>query len=447
MAAIKDDQRHPDHLIADDSSKVPTLLRAAAIYGANASGKSNVVKAIQFAQNLIIKGTRSNKTIPISPYKLDTPTMRPSRFEFIFAHEGVLYSYGFVLTSSHILEEWLYATPNKKELRYFERITDGDKVKVEFGATFSGKGQEQKLFLSFVAKGTRPNQLFLTEAVDRNVAQILPIYQWFKDVLIVIPADSESAALEHYIHTRSKLTDFLGTFLRAAGTGIDGLTTEEVEANFEQYFPGMPEEYKDKLLQQASELGDRGGLLIHTPEGDRYLITHGSEGQIAFIRLLTQHRTSDNRLVKFDIDEESDGTQRLMHLTPALFSLKQARERVFIIDELDRRLHPLLSRLFLQTALDCEDHANKGQLIFTTHETSLLDLDILRRDEIWFVEKDLSGASHMYSLAEFKIRPDLKIEKGYLNGRFGAIPFIGDICNLGWVPSDQKTSAASGEER
>jgi AAA15 family ATPase/GTPase len=111
---------------------------------------------------------------------------------------------------------------------------------------------------------------------------------------------------------------------------------------------------------------------------------------------------------------------------------------VLLLDELDRRLHPLLSRLFVQMALEGEEVNRRSQLLFTTHETHLLDLDLLRRDEIWFVEKDRYGASHIYSLAEFKIRPDLKVEKGYLNGRFGAIPFLADVQSLGWTEKESK---------
>jgi len=133
------------------------------------------------------------------------------------------------------------------------------------------------------------------------------------------------------------------------------------------------------------------------------------------------------QLVEFSIDEESEGTQRLINLIPALFILKKNPEKVIFLDELDRRLHPLLSRKFLEFFLQCKIEQSKNQLIFTTHDTNLLDLDLLRRDEIWFVEKNNQGASQLYSLAEFKIRSDLKVEKGYLNGRFGAIPFFGNI--------------------
>ena len=156
------------------------------------------------------------------------------------------------------------------------------------------------------------------------------------------------------------------------------------------------------------------------------------------MQLKTKHRHEAGQLVDFAIDEESDGTQRLINLIPALFILKKNPENVIFLDELDRRLHPLLSRQFLEFSLHCKTQESRNQLIFTTHDTNLLDLDLLRRDEIWFVEKNSKGASHLYSLAEFKIKPDLKIEKGYLNGRFGAIPFFGDIRSLGWIECEEE---------
>jgi AAA15 family ATPase/GTPase len=159
------------------------------------------------------------------------------------------------------------------------------------------------------------------------------------------------------------------------------------------------------------------------------------------MRLRIKHRSEDGNLVDFSMEEESEGTQRLIHLVPSLFILKQDSEIVVFLDELDRRLHPLLSRYFVETAINCRAKGN--QLVFTTHDTNLLDLDLLRRDEIWFIEKDSQGASSCYSLAEFKIRPDLKIEKGYLNARFGAIPFLGDIQNLGWVDRNSELSNAN----
>jgi AAA15 family ATPase/GTPase len=170
-------------------------------------------------------------------------------------------------------------------------------------------------------------------------------------------------------------------------------------------------------------------MTIIGPQSTRAIIRQNENGDLSLLQIFLRHAGEEGVSSDFRLNEESDGTVRVVDLVPMLFELKEGQERVILLDELDRRLHPHLSRLIVQAALQCR---NKSQLLFTTHDTNLLDLDLLRRDEIWFVEKDKAGRSVLYSLAEFKVRPDLQIEKGYLNGRFGAIPFIGDISSLGW---------------
>ena len=198
----------------------------------------------------------------------------------------------------------------------------------------------------------------------------------------------------------------------------------------------MSKTERENLLQKISMATTNSGLVIEDNIGKQYLLIKSEDSQIKLVQLVTQHLHENGNLIDFSINEESEGTQRLINLIPALFALQEESEMVIFLDELDRRLHPLLSRLFVTTAINCRNKSN--QLIFTTHDTNLLDLELLRRDEIWFVEKSNEGNSSLYSLAEFKTRPDLKIEKGYLNGRFGAIPFFGNIESLGWHDRDSK---------
>lgn len=441
MVAIGADQQHPTHLIPDTPRKSDCLLRAAALYGANASGKSNLVLAMRFARDLIISGTRGSQLIPNRPFKMGADISRPTKFEFTIKTRGILYNYGFSLDGARIIEEWLFATPNKQEVLYFQRTTTKDnKVKVEFGPSFTGRGKTQRQFLRFVAQGTRPNQLFFTEAVERNVSKIVPVYLWFDTVCMIIRAEARTRDLEGSAHVNADFTKFLGEFLRVAGTGIDAVATEELPFDFDRYTPDMPPEQRQEVREGVAQLNSGAATLIASDSGERFFVMKGSHDEPVLVQLKLQHRAKDGHLVPFNIEEESEGTQRLIHLLPALFNLNRTDEQVIIIDELDRRMHPLLSRLLVQAALACDEKHRQSQLIFTTHDTNLLDLDMLRRDEIWFVEKDNNGASHIYSLAEFKIRPDLKIEKGYLSGRFGAIPFIGDIRSLGWFETEKQSS-------
>lgn len=437
MAADNADRQHVTHIIGDKTSKTPPVLRVAALYGANGAGKSNLIKAIGFARKLILNGTRAGKLIPITPFKLSSDSDKPSRFEFIFNHNDIPYSYGFLATATRIVEEWLYATPSKQEVRYFERTTsEHNETLVEFGATFTGKSTKDKQFMEFVAQGTRPNQLFLTEARERNVKIVAPVVEWFEKSLIIISADAQLKGLELMLRGNTDFADYIGARLRAAGTGVESVRVEEHPLEASTVFSGMPEEVQQEIAQSLQPDDEEQGVLMQGSFGERGMFVSGKQSQPMLLQIKTQHRGADGRLVDFDTNEESEGTQRLMHLFPALHRL-QERPCVALLDELDRRLHPLLSRYFVETMLDCPEENRYSQLIFTTHETHLLDLDLLRRDEIWFVEKDRGGASHLSSLAEFNIRPELKVQKGYLNGRFGAIPFLGDPCQLGLPDRDE----------
>lgn len=445
LAATGDE--HSNHLVRDTPRKGDSVLRAAALYGANGAGKTSLVRAIAVAQNLILDGTRAGHTIPVIPFKLGLDTDRPTKFEFTFQTSGISYNYGFRADETRIIEEWLFETPKSRELLLFQRTTsDQGNVDVEFGATLTGGISKNKRFLDFVAQGTRPNQLFLTEAHERNVSRVLPVTAWFDNVLVVVPAEASANALEPGLLMFRPNIDFILTLLRDAGTGIDHIDTVEEPFDFDRLMPQITSDNKTAILKEVASLGPTDALGVSGLNGRRFFLLRGGDGGPIRLAMDLHHRTADGRLVRFDIEDESEGTGRLINLLPALLMLKTQPEKVVVLDELDRRFHTLLSRAFVQSALDCDSEHRQSQLIFTTHDTNLLDLDLLRRDEIWFVEKDRGGASHLSSLAEYKVRTDLKIEKGYLNGRFGAIPFSGEPSQLGWALNDKPGEIGSGSE-
>jgi AAA15 family ATPase/GTPase len=429
------DSQHAAHLISDTPRKGDSILRTAAIYGANGSGKSNLVKAMKFAQDFILTGTRGRQAILTRPFKLRADVGAPSKFEFIFKTQGVVYNYGFRLDSARIVEEWLFATPKTQEVLFFQRTTsESGHVEVEFGASFTERTAKHKQFLEFVAEGTRPNQLFLTEAVERNVSAVRPVIDWFKEVLLILTAEFRAKSLELTMHGSEAYTDLLKEWLQKSGSDIIAVTTEEVPFSLEQVRRNLTEVDKAEISKLLEE---RDAVMITETAGSIIYLIKGKGGEPSRIQIKMQHRGADGRLVAFDIEDESEGMQRLIHLLPALSMLKTQSEAVIVLDELDRRFHTLLTRFIIQSALECDDAHQHSQFVFTTHDTNLLDLDLLRRDEIWFMEKEPSGASKLYSLAEFKIRTDLKIEKGYLAGRFGAIPFAANPMNLGWHERSQ----------
>lgn len=317
--------------------------------------------------------------------------------------------------------------PKKRELRYFERITsEAGKVTIEFGGSLARQNSKNRQFLEFVAQGTRPNQLFLTEALERNVKKLKPLYEWFEDILQVVPATPHYVPLEIRANKEKPFITFLSEFLKQADTGIQSIQTVEEDVDYDKYFPELPEQIRLEIENDNYS----GATIIMFREGASYTLSANESGKPRLIRLETLHHGSDGSDISFDFAKESAGTQRLTHLLPILFDLLFS-EKVYIIDELDRSLHALLPKFFLEAYLKGSTNQHQSQLIFTTHDTHLLDLNLLRKDEIWFLEKNKQGASHLYSLVNLKMNPDLNIQKGYLQGRFGAIPFLGDLEQLG----------------
>lgn len=431
LAPAKRERIHKDRVLKDEQTgRKVQALPLAVFYGANASGKSNLVAAMAFAQQLVVAGTRSDQSIGVTPFRLGVAgAQEPSRFEFVLKHEGVVYTYGFLVTATEVREEWLFAIYEKQEVALFERTMESGKAVIDFGDRLAPTAQEQQR-MRFVAEGTRPNQLFLTEAIERNVTGLKPLMQWFRDRLVIIEPEAVYGGLVLRAHSDREFTDYLAKFLQVADTGIHGLGLKAEKMDLARAFPDMPEAERKSLLNDLSKAP--GKSLIFSVGNDFYSMRMSSSGDPQLLSLETQHHAVDGREVRFVTKDESDGTHRIMHLAPALLDLMSG-EKVYVVDEFDRSLHPKLCMMYVEAFLRAvREGKSRGQILLTTHETCLLDLDLLRRDEIWFVEKDQEQSSRITSLAEFKfkVRADLKVAKGYLNGRFGAIPFIGDVRRL-----------------
>ncbi len=280
----------------------------------------------------------------------------------------------------------------------------------------------------FVAQGTRPEQPFLTEADEREVEQLKPLVHWFREQLFIIHPDAPYVRLAVHADEDEGLRLFLEDILSNAGTGVDGLKVKS------QLLSPDDEKLAQSLRESGSgNLGNAGVDIVFGRDGGSVRLN--SENRSEVVTLLTTHRVREAKSIELELANESDGTVRLLNLAPALYFLfANPHPPLFVIDELDRSLHPLLTRMFLQRFLALGS-GSPGQLICTTHDTNLLSLSLLRPDEIWFVEKDAEKVSHLYSLAEFKPEQLEKLgdnlEQGYLNGRFGAIPFFGNPSQLG----------------
>lgn len=420
------------HCIKGKSRSEVNILKSAVIYGANASGKSNFIKAISFAKDLIVKGTSAiggeNKY-----FRLDNNNKNKStKFEFEFKHNGKMYAYGIELSlkDQKIKEEWLFQLLKTTDKPIFERkvLTNG-KSEIEIALKFDTETQNR---FEVYKKDIKDNQLFLSEINDKNFDEVnnvkafKDVFDWFQNNLVVISPDSKPEFLSTIIDNE-KVKPYFCNLLEIFGTDIKDIQT--IEKDLDKQFPT---ELKNKLLEDIK--GDVAG--VELGYGKNILrFSKNKNGELKIIEINTQHTLNNSKeMVDFEIDEESDGTQRLIDLIPVLIRSAQ-NTSTYLVDEIDRSLHPELTKKILETFFFNTENI-ESQLIVSTHESSLLDLSLLRRDEIWFVEKDKNGASQMYSLEQFKPRFDKEIRKDYLQGRFGGIPFITNVENLDWLKNN-----------
>ena len=385
------------------------VLPIAAIYGGNASGKTNLFKALSFAKTLVVKGTRPDNLISVEPFRLDGKgTNRPSRFAFELLIDGTIYDFSFAVTRKAVIKERLVVITSTSEKVLYDR-RDGE---INFDASLA-----KDSFLQFAFQGTRDNQLFLTNSVSQKVDNFRPVYDWFKDTLTLIAPDWRFGPFELFLDEGQPLYTAMNEILPQLDTGITRLGSEEIP--FEDV--PIPKPLKTELQEEVEE----GRSVELESANARFVITR-EDGELTARKLVSFHPKSDGTEAKFETHQESDGSQRVIDLLPAFLDLSaQTPPKVYVIDEIDRSLHPLLIRQLLEAYLgNCSTETRK-QLLLTTHNVMLMDQQLLRRDEMWVAERDNSGASSLFSFSEYKdVRYDKDLRKSYLQGRLGGIPRI-----------------------
>lgn len=376
------------------------LLRSAAIYGANASGKSNLIQAFAFFRHFVLRSSESRQEgdkIPVHPFMLDPRlAKKPSDFEMTFLLDGVRHQYGFVVSQERVHEEWLTVYPKGKPQEWFHRTLDAaGKSNWSWSRTYL-RGDKSQL-----AERTRDNALFLSVAAQWNHLQIEPIYRWFRNHLKVLPGKANAMS-----HTRSQLLgdstfrEWLTGVLTAADTGISRVLAKESKIS------------KD-LLRFPSEI----------PDDMRKYLTESFLNELKVEVHTTRRLPGTDKEIEWDLEQESDGTQRMLELLGPIYDVLQ-EGAVLIMDELDTSLHPYITRELVQLFNNPKTNPGRAQLVFTTHDTSLLDPTLFRRDQVWFTAKDGTGATDLYSLQDFSLRKGEAIQKGYFAGRYGAIPVL-----------------------
>ena len=386
-----------------------TLLTSAGIYGANASGKSNLIKALRFMRRFVqdsSKATQAYERIPTTPFHLHTDFEKePSFFEIVFILEDIVYRYGFEVGAEKVETEWLFYTPHTKEARLF--IRDGEHIQV----SRAYKGGQPAVSL------TRPNALYLSVTAQFNQEIAMRILGWFSSLKIVsglgdlqYKGFTTNLFYEDPVY-RSKIS----ALVNSLDVGIKGLEVENISAR-------MPTVFAERLTHEIKELIQIYGK---SEEGLYFKTKHDRYNEAGLFDEIS-----------FDLEDESTGTQKLLDLAgPILYALQNGQ--ILVIDEIEARLHTRLTRKLIGLFNDRQTNPKHAQLVFATHDTNLLSRDFLRRDQIWFIEKDEYGASHLYSLAELKVRNDRDYEKDYLLGRYGGIPILNESRNVIIQPEDE----------
>jgi len=426
--------RHENHTVPIPDSK-EEVLKTSVLYGANGAGKSNLFRALGHMKSAILKPRKKNRGTGRDVFRFNGEANTPSSFDLQFIVSDRVYRYGFKVNDNQILEEWLIQVVGCREKVIYERIAD-DKGNVIIEAP--GFKPEYTKLNALVTVGGLQNQLFLatilaTLDTEDISDELKGVATWFSDDLTLISPSSSYSSLGHLLANDDKFREFAGEFLKATSTGIDHLGVTKKEISEDELHSLLPERVISELLEEINEDEDQAAL-VKMGEGKELLIEKSNENHYYSITIQAAHSGHTGESIPLDLSEESDGTRRLLNLIPALHHLRK-EGAVYFIDEIDRSMHPILAWKFLEFFLkSCE--GDKQQVIVTTHESNLLDLSLLRRDEIWFVEKDANSCSRLYSMSDFKVRNDLEIRKHYLQGRFGAIPFLGNLDNL--LATDQE---------
>lgn len=385
------------------------LLTSVAIFGGNASGKSNLLSAMNFVENFVVsssKDRQKGEAIDVTPFKLSSTTENaPSEFEFIFIVNDKRYQYGFSVTRKQVMEEYLFVFENAKPQKWFHRVWDKDNacyIWSPFSSYLKGSLKEIK-------EATRDNALFVSTAVQMNHKQLSPLVDWFQKKLAVVPLYQL-----HHGYTVNKIRESEAAkknilhFLRTADLDIQDLEIESKPLREELASEDMPASVRAAILEQLTE----------------------DDAQVHKILSLHKHNDTD-RLIPFDFNkEESRGTKAMLAATGPILDVLE-NGRTLAVDELDSSLHPHLVRFIVELFHNPKTNPKHAQLIFVVHDTSLLDNQLLRRDQIWLVEKNKEHATELHPLSDYSPRKQESLQKGYLHGRYGGLPNVGHFELLG----------------
>lgn len=394
--------REVDNVFSLSTGKL-RLLKSAVVYGANASGKTKLIEAMTFMQQLIRSSDEEQKSgkINIDPFLLDTYSeLESSEFEVIFFQDGIRYRYGFEVVPTHIVAEWLYRQPKDTEVEVFYRELQEFESHERLAEFRIGKK---------VAKDgmVKSKTLWLTAAEKWNDQLSGIIMGWFQR-LHILSGLNERNYMGYTLNQikAGKMQAAINDFVRAASIGLEEISV--IDIGLDALPDHLPKDVRERIIHEVSN--DQGILV---------------EDIVSYRRYDENGNRVGNK--EFSVDEhESAGTRKYLALSgPVLDVLSKGS--ILVVDELDARLHPNLVCKLIELFNSANHNPNCAQLIFNTHDTNLLNADLLRRDQIWFTEKDRYGASSLYSLNDYSPRKNENLEKNYIQGKYGAVPFLGNF--------------------
>lgn len=418
----------PLHVSRAEKRDDISILRMGLIYGANASGKSNIIKCLAIIKDFALNGWSNYK---YNYFKMtDTPQERSS-IELEFKVDEQFYAYGVAFSKGGLQEEWLYKTGSRNDTLIYERKRSNGEWENVIASQFAD--DESGQFLKYLIDGTPTKGTFLSEYIERNgkgIDAIKSVRKWFENLNIIFPK-THRTDFPFRVVSDAQFRTIMRKLLGYFGTGISDLC--RVESKAEEL--GIPDEIRQKIEENLDGKASKTGIMIHNE--NRFIFAEKDEAMnLKWYELKTIHKTEDSDTdYVFDMFEESDGTSRLFDFIPMLIDMR-ANDAVYVIDEIDRSLHPMLTLKLIEMFDSLLKKDSQMQLICTTHESNLLSTAPVRQDEVWFVEKDKKGESHLSSLCEYKPREN--VQKGYLNGRYGAIPFFGELNNINWDDEKQE---------
>jgi AAA15 family ATPase/GTPase len=393
LVASADKTLRATNTVGTDIKAMPSALLSAVVYGPNASGKSNLLKALEFMRAMVVTSASHTPqaTLNVQPFRLDRETAsEPTRLEATILLDGTRYQYGFEFAPARITAEWLIVYQGHRPQTWFDRRFDpkSGEDQYDFGPSFRGNKKLQ-------SQATKPNSLFLSTAVQLNNEQLTPLYTWFQDQLIIFMAGGQIP--EAYSTERIKDPAWerkIASFLNAADIAISSIRAQS---------------------QQAHQMTFR-------IDGGTFAETRTEQSEIT--RPKFTHSVGDVSM-ELEFEDQSEGTQKLYSLAGPVFDILD-KGKVLIVDELERSLHELLVRHFVSLFQDPKVNRHGAQLIFTTHDTSLLEGGLLRRDQVWLTEKGEDQASVLVPLTDYSARKGEALDRGYRAGRYGAIPFLSE---------------------